>query len=103
VKRNLPGYFPRYLKDTIIKEVKGSVGILTFETEDNAKAFINEEISNPGLALIIKVEGLGEKKKVKSINTGCGGSPRMITEEFDHLKAYPPRGTVAFPAVRVLE
>jgi len=93
-------YFPRYLKGTTVKAAKGSVGILTFGMKREAKNFLslaNKEID----WLIIEVEGFGPRP-VKYLNGLCGAEPsNIIKDNNDHI--YPPRGTIGFDKVKVLE
>ena len=92
-------YFPRYLKNTTVYAVKGTVGILTFNSKIDAKCFIS--CNNRANLIIIKVKGIGEPYDVKYLNAGCGSTPEDILNDFGSM--VPPRGTIAFESVKVLE
>ena len=90
-------YFPRYLKNTIVHAVKGSVGILCFKDEKHAQKFIDIYQIN---AKIVKVEGYNQNLSDFRINCHCGSSPHNI---LGWERIQPPKGTIAFESVKVLE
>jgi cellulose synthase/poly-beta-1,6-N-acetylglucosamine synthase-like glycosyltransferase len=105
-KKENPEYFPRYLKNKVIKEVPNSVGILCFENKGSAELFI---YYYPKCNFkIIKVDGK-KQKKVYYIIEGCGNNPNSIKEFHDDKEVdltsicRPPKGTIAFESVKVLE
>lgn len=88
-------YFPVYKK--------GSVGILCFESEEEAYGFIIMYGDYTTRFKIIKVRGINKLETPKFVNVGCGGDYltkiNMDTTEI----CRPPIGTIAFEAVEVLE
>ena len=98
-RRKHIGYFPRYLKGNIIKAVKGSLGILTFEWKWHAENFIAQNAS--ANLIIIRVKGIGDYHKVTWLKGNCGGRPSNILYYDQEMSA--PYGTCGFQAVEVLE
>jgi hypothetical protein len=92
-------YFPRYLKGRVVEAVKGSAGLLTFEYLKDAKFFIKRNLMAD--LIIIKVEGIGDKRRVNRLKGNCGGDPSSIFREDEEMIA--PEGTLAFNSVKVLE
>ena len=103
LNKHHPGFFPRYLKGTTVTAALGSVGILTFEEHTAARVFKSDYNSRfDANTIIIKVEGIGEPLYNIRIVPGCGETPKniyLLTKRWAHA----PSGTVAFPAVKVLE
>ena len=95
-------YFPKYKKGTIVESVKGSVGILCFNNKEKANDFItsNLECLN-GLVQIIKINGM-QKMNSSYIKSG-GMSIRPFVDMDNHYYAPPPKGTLFFEKVEVLE
>jgi hypothetical protein len=98
-KNNLQ-YFPRYFKGRVVEAVKGTIGILTFEYLEAAELFIkcNNAVKN---LIIIKVEGIGDERRVYHLKGNCGGKPTNILRAGEEMAA--PQGTLAFESVKVLE
>lgn len=106
LKESLTQYFPKYEKGKVIKAVKGSVGILCFESRAYAENFEKDYIYLWGSnsTMIIKVIGLGKRRKLEYI-IGCGMQIKiLISSDINNTDFIdPPDGTVAFTSVRVLE
>jgi hypothetical protein len=106
--KRLRRYFPQYIKGSIVKSVKGSPGIMCFETYEEAekftKLFWHITLNN---CTIIKVKGIGEKTNVEEI--------LAIRDKYDHetdlsklirRKEYITRigyKIISYPKVEVLE
>lgn len=103
-KKQHPEYFPKYKKDTIVYAAPGSVGIMCFETAENAYDFIHRYDLN-SRAKAIKVDGIGRaKRKNIKITCGCGSNPGNLTNIHYYLiETDPPEGTITFKSVKVLE
>lgn len=101
-RRDHPEWFPRYLKGRTIKEVPGSVGILCFELRIDAFHFIKNYKRTSIDWLIIQVRGINRREDIRSLIGGCGLYPTNLCLTQDEF-ASPPRGTVAYREVLVLE
>ena len=96
----------QYLKNDIIQADPDTHGIMVFDTYDNANDFRN---NHPMFCdHILKVSPIGKGKRVKYLSTG--------QHEFEIRKFYlkkiwnfvrkrmsTPKGTICYPAVKVLE
>ena len=97
-------FFPIYKKGKTIKAVKGSIGIMCFETIEAAKTFKKDAFKFPSAMTIIQVEGLGKPRKRLKIICSCGCNPtHLFDPQKEQLKADPPAGTITFNSVKVLE
>ena len=100
-------YFPTYIKGATITAVPGSVGILCFESEKHCHNFMfKEDITD--CCSIIKVRLIGRINKNVRLVFGAGSHPMHILniqkEGNDPLYFMnPPTGSIAVPAVEVLE
>jgi len=99
-------FFPVYSKGAVVRAPKGSLGIMCFETQDSAKAFIHKtELQNVS---IIPVLGLGHPMKPRVPAYQCFYIKNLYTA-FTNLKKPIPankyiyEGTICFSRVRVLE
>ncbi len=103
-RKNHPEFFPRYFKGRIVKAAPNSIGILCFSSMTAARVFRDTHCHNMP-AIIIKVRGIGAPRKVKKVGVGCGSSPWLLFDykEEIFIGGEPPFGTIAFPAVEVLE
>ena len=97
-------FFPRYLKGTIVKAMKSSVGIFIFPKLEDAQNFEEMLIRQDGVSTkIIKVQGLGERRKIERIILGCGTNPRLIINQNNFIFTDMCKGIYSYPAVKVLE
>lgn len=101
-------YFPRYRKGTRIEAVPGSVGILCFDSREDARRFIEgywsqDLIRSP--VKIVKVKGFSKITTPFRLASGCSdlGQMRKLRRKEAVLNMNPPSGTIAFKAVEVLE
>lgn len=92
-------FLPRYLKNTIVKSVPHSIGILTFDNIINAKKFI-DSTTDPNSCIIVKVKGI-ELLSRSSIKISCGGIFNLTKQTV--MRTAPPQGTLFFKSVKVLE
>lgn len=95
-----PEFFPHYYKGHVVKAAPHSLGIMCFSKRSDAERF--EEIISCGRTIIIKVKGIGKPRYVSRVVADCGLDPRNLVSSF-YLNGVAPKGTVAFPAVEVLE
>lgn len=105
-KKEHPEYFPRYLKGRVIKEAKGSAGILCFKSIYSAELFKNSYNKLRENAIIIKVKGKNKKQVYSGLLRGCCGAEGMfkINEEPESWDSMTPAmGCIAFKSVEVLE
>ena len=99
-KKYHPQYFPRYFKGRIIHAVSGSLGIMCFETKQDAKLCLKWI----DVGKVIKVRGIGEPTYVSEVFADTFIMPwNVINDEDFGPFDKAPKGTVAFPAVKVLE
>ena len=98
-------YFPIYTKGSIITAVSESVGILCFLNKEYCTNFmLKEDITDH--CIIIKVRLIGRVNKNVRLVCGAGEHPMTILNAhkdnpFDMMN--PPTGSIAVPAVEVLE
>ena len=100
-------YFPTYAKGSTITAVLGSVGILCFDSVLHCHDFMaKEDIAN--YSTIIKVRLIGRVNKNVRLVKGAGTHPMTIinihesgNDPFEFMN--PPTGSIAVPAVEVLE
>ena len=100
-------YRKHYLKGKTVEATKGTLGIFVFDNLDDADDF--RYIMD---GMIIKVKPIGNGKRVKRI---CGVGDKKATQElnafyrgFTQLWGWglfdlAPKGTICYPAVKVLE
>ena len=102
-KKN-PEFFPRYFRGSVVKAAPKSKGILCFETKQHAENFISDFFLKHR-ATVVKVQGIGRARRIDSVIRGCGAVPwHLVTKKGDALYMMPPpKGTIAFNAVKVLE
>ena len=93
----------KYEKDEIVVAVPGTLGIMTFKSLKEAREF--QRCRNRTCPLIVAVEPVGRGKVPKKISS----VPEHLMESFyaegpgDSGWGYPPKGTICYPAVLVLE
>jgi len=117
-RRKHPEFFPKYLKGTIVRAVRGSAGIMCFESVRHAEWFISEVYVPRAVrehAKIIKVRGIGPSSTPTEVVSGCGMHPWRLVERYTRLPSLQrqlspyyschrsPPGTIAFKVVEVLE
>ena len=102
LRRKHKAWFPRYLKHTTVKMVRGSIGILAFDAFENADRFKKKYPSLYNHGQIIKVKVKGKLLPEARVILGCS--------KFEHLlgmlsstTAPAPSGTIFCRAVEVLE
>ena len=106
-----PRYILKYKKNTTVRAMKHTLGIMVFKHLKDAENFAKECCENTHL--ILRVETIGRGKTPKKI---CPGS-RHPKNRFDYDNFYsqlrkglfishnivtPPEGTICYPAVKVL-
>ena len=96
------GCFSRiYASGETVCAEPGSVGILVFDTEEHAQDFMD---SHCGKYIIIKVKVIGRGKRPNAL---CQFQNEPDLKNWAHEDHYfdmiPPIGTMAYPAVKVLE
>ena len=102
----MPEYVLEYLKGTEVKKIDGTIGVFCFITKDQAKSFmISANTSYFKSYSIIKVLAKGREIVPKKI---CAKIIQTYFDEFyDSEKKLwydiPPRGTICYPSVLVLE
>ncbi len=97
-------YCKRYHPNTIVKAVKGTVGIMCFKAKDYAKRFIINQCIWPDSELeIIDVRPIGKANYPKSIcvQTAEDALNNFYKDE-SVITTYPPYGTVCYKSVEVL-
>ena len=109
-------YFGKiYMKGEIVKAIEGSPGIFTFDTEKNARSFVNQYDSYD--FQIIKVRGIGKgTRNIKMLRVGTLDEKYtmetlfllMINKPSDYImkkeeiqQHFP--GTIAYQSVEILE
>lgn len=105
----LSPYFPKYKKGSIVKAVRGSIGICCFKTEDDAWRFHNVELAymTKESCKVLRVEGKNPKKwsyTGPELIRGVGGNPHILLPR-NHDKRYrpAPEGFISFSEVKVLD
>lgn len=101
-RRDHPEWFPKYFKGRVIKEAPGSIGILCFKSKADAFRFIESYNYKHITWLIVQVKGINKRNDVQSLICGCAARPTNLCLTQDRC-ASPPRGTVAYREVLVLE
>lgn len=96
-------YFPRYLKGKIIHSPEGSPGILCFKNIGAAEEFKSDYVSLNRRGIIIKVKGIGEATDPGRLVYSCGGDGIFNIKNEGYRDLLPPKGTIAFKSVKVLE
>lgn len=100
---NLKKYSRVYKKGTVVREVPGSVGIMTFATFKRAEEFRGGRRYQK----TIRVLPIGRKKNVKWISCyirSSEGVDRFYRNKNKHIRgSSPPSGTCCYKAVRVVE
>ncbi len=102
-----------YQKDTIVKALPGTLGIMLFDTEHNANAFAGcrAHLLSSGITIpseppkIIRVESIGVEFIPSLIATSASAGELDCYYRNDPPIYFikPPRGTVCYPAVKVLD
>jgi len=97
-------YCKHYYPNTIVKAVKGTLGVMCFETKEDAKGFINSQCVWVEEELdIIDVRPIGKAHYPKSI---CAQTEEDVLNNFyegeSMITMYPPKGTVCYDSVEVL-
>jgi hypothetical protein len=95
----LKKFFPVYKKNTVVKQAPKSVGLMAFESLDQALGFIYEYDFD---AKIIKVEGTRKRKQARKIRHGCMNIEYLLEEDGKHLTP-THEGTIFFAKLKVLE
>jgi hypothetical protein len=99
----LKEYFPQYKEGEVIQCVKGSVGLMSLETKEDAKNFIEVSGFNKERVSIIKCEAYGILKTSKVIGK-CGIEPeRLLLHYSIRDKTYLCREVVFSKELKVLE
>lgn len=93
-----------YHVNTIVKAIKGSVGIMCFETKEYAEKFVKIQYIWPsGDVDIIDVHPIGKAKYPKTISAQTiEDSLNIFYEDEAILTMSPPEGTVCYNSVEVL-
>ena len=86
-----------YLKGTTVKAIPGTLGIMVFDTYENADVFATYKHH------IVKVKPIGRGKKRPSICTWTGTIDLNYFYEDKNKGIHSPPGTICYPAVEVLE
>lgn len=100
-------YCLRYDKRTLVKAIPGSLGIFCFEKKENAVDFLDyQSIPVKNDSRIIEVEPIGEGRVPYEISLFT--SSYSIKRFYNHCQqgfgaCTPPRGTVCYDEVLVLE
>lgn len=95
----------KYLKDSVVSADPRTMGLMTFETEENARHF-HQALSFPKSrhSFITKVQGIGRGKRPKQVSlhqwTKYLLNWYLAKESFGCL---PPPGTICYKKVKVLE
>lgn len=94
------GFSWKYLKDTVVTADPQTPGIFTFKTKAEARNFMWYQTW-----LILKVQpiGKGTVPKLISHNTDKRSLIRFFKELSGRIRMKPPRGTICYPAVKVLD
>lgn len=90
----------KYLKGKTITANPETLGIFTFKTKGEARNFIWHHTW-----LILRVEpiGKGETPKLISHNTDQRSLIRFFKNLTSMIRMKPPKGTICYPAVKVLD
>ena len=93
-----------YEKGTIVRSDPNTLGIFCFETEEDAIRFSSDNDR------ILKVKPIGRKKKPSIILDWQSLCKEYLDKFYSNRKrsksilyTFPPKGTVCYPAVEVLE
>ena len=91
-----------YEKDEIVAAVPGTLGIMTFKSSDEARIFMRPR--GHKCAQVIAVTPIGKGRTPKKI---AGTSERIISRFYakgpEKGWSHPPKGTICYLAVLVLE
>jgi hypothetical protein len=105
VWNDIKQYFPKYVKGEVINSVKGTVGIMCFQTKKSAQYFINDSWLNKSNLEIIKVLGCGKIRKRFKYIGGCGSEVSYLKKDpktFDSVYN-SDKSWIAYEQVVVLE
>ena len=95
-----------YIEGKTVNALPGSIGIAVFDTIQNAKDFINVDTT----AKILKVKAMGEERALKEVAFICSMDDgircdniikHFLAGDREHGRT-PPRGSIFYPAVKVL-
>jgi len=97
---DIPKYKKLYHKGTIVKATENTLGIMTFETDTYAKHFAQDT----GL-IILKVKPIGKGSRPKGVAFGLNEKTidLFYSRNMLELEVEPPKGTICYPAVEMLE
>lgn len=93
----------RYEKDEIVAAVPGALGIMTFKSFEDAEEF--KRPRGHRCIQIVAVKPIGRGKAPKKISGISEPDMERFYEEGPKNGewSFPPKGTICYPAVRVLE
>ena len=106
-RQRITKYILTYKKNKIVKAPDGSHGIFVFDTEEQARKFCDRE-GILRFVKIVKVTPMGRGKRPKRILQGAGDWWSKIKNFYegkisnDKITS-PPKGSICYPAVKVLE
>lgn len=97
-------YCMYYPLKAIVKAIKGSVGIMCFETKESAEIFISHQYVWEKEELeIIDVRPIGKANYPKSVSAQTTeGALNNFYEDEAIVTMHPPKGTVCYKSVKVL-
>ena len=96
-------YIKTYERDTIVRAKKGSLGIFVFKTRKAALRFVNRHASLDD-TIILQAKPIGKGKIPIGIAKGGAILDYVLHFYSDRhcRKMPPPKGTICYPAVKVL-
>ncbi len=104
--RNPNRYCIHYYPNTIVKSIKGTVGIMCFETKGYAKIFIKyQSIWLDSKLEIIDVRPIGKANypQIVSVQTAEGALNNFYKHKLPiTMHMHPPKGTICYKSVEVL-
>lgn len=91
-----------YAKDTTVLAVGNTYGVMTFDSLTNAQIFVSKY--SPWLQIIkVKPIGRGKRRKYISGDQSNYGIDNFYKRRVKVFGMPSPKGTICYPAVKVLE
>jgi hypothetical protein len=94
-------YALKYEPGTDVYAIEGTLGVMCFDTYENAMKLIHQHYYFGRNCMVIKVQPMGRGYRPKEV-----GSPTRLDDYYKKIDWYrsliPPAGTICYPGVHVL-
>jgi len=111
-----PSLYRTYREGTVVTAHPKSLGLMAFETEEQAKSFKRQERlpgtgALPSRLMVIKVKGIGRGRKINEVPAVNGLTLKQVLEPTKDILAHKflsvctwlvPEGTICYQKVLVL-